>query len=189
MEFKEGFDPGQNNHYTEINMGGHSVYVPGVTNLTINNGVPSEDKATVMGIKSEDKSSFDRMREPDPNKDLTAVKTAILKYISRLSMYLKPEWMSRWESFWKGLLDLEVIENEICKIGKQKETTFNRVFVCKIINYLNKEGFFKEKYNATDFARFLEGDEWHSIRTTALCYSPDEDIRNRIDNYIENFEL
>ena len=190
MEFKEGFNPGQNNTFTEVNMGDHSQYLPNVTELTIINNGTSEDKGETTPQKEvTPKSPYDRMREPDPNKDLTAVKTAILNYTSRLTMYLKPEWMDCWERFWKGLLDLEVIENEICKIGKQKETPFNRAFICKVINYLNGKGFFKEKYNATDFARFLEGDEWHSIRTTALCYKPDDAITNRIDKYIENFNL
>jgi len=190
MEFKEGFNPGQNNTYTEVNMGDHSQYLPNVTELTIINNGTSEDKGETTPQKDvTSKSPYERMREPDPNKDLTAVKTAILSYTSRLTMYLKPEWMDCWERFWKGLLDLEVIENEIYKIGKQKETSFNRVFVCKIVSYLNQVGFFKEKYKATDFARFLEGDEWHSIRTTALCYKPDEAITNRIDKYIENFNL
>ena len=190
MKFEKGFNPGQNNTYTEVNMGDHSQYLPNVTQLTINNGVKQEDKGeTTPQSNVSPKSPFERMGEPDPNKDLTSVKTAILNYTSRLSMYLKPEWMQSWERFWTGLLDIDVIENEICKIGKQKDTTFNRKFVCTIINYLNGKGFFKETYNATNFARFLEGDEWHSIRTTALCYNPDESVCKRIDGYIEIFNL
>ena len=190
MKFEKGFNPGQNNTYTEVNLGDHSQYLPNVTQLTINNGVKQEDKGeTTPQSNVSPKSPFERMGEPDPNKDLTSVKTAILNYTSRLSLYLKLEWMQSWERFWTGLLDIDVIENEICKIGKQKDTPFNRKFVCTIINYLNGKGFFKETYSATDFARVLEGDEWHSIRTTALCYNPDESVCKRIDGYIEIFNL
>ena len=188
MEFKEGFNPGQNNTYTEVNMGDHSIYVPGVAHLTIVNGGKAEGTAIEQ---SEEGVSPARMTvEPDANKDLTATKTAILNYTSRLTSYLNPQWMQCWERFWKGILDVDVIENEICKIGKQRGTSFNRAFICTIVNYLNGDkDFFKEKYTATDFARFLEGNEMHSIRSSALPYKPDDGICKRIDRYIEDFEL
>lgn len=132
MEFKEGFNPGQNNTYTEVNMGDHSIYVPGVAKLTIVNGGKAEDTTIEKG---EEEVNPSRMTgEPDANKDLTATKTAILNYISRLTSYLKPDWMQCWERFWTGLLDVDVIESEICKIGKQRETSFNRAFICTIRN-------------------------------------------------------
>ena len=187
MEFKEGFNPGQNNTYTEVNMGDHSIYVPGVANLTIVNGGRAGE--TAIEKNGEVMNPTRTMVEPDANKDLTATKTAILNYTSCLAQYLQPEWMQCWEKFWKGLLNVDVIENEICKIGKQRGTSFNRAFICSIINYLNGKGFFKEKYTPTDFARFLEGNEMHSIRSSALPYKPVDDVRKRIERYIEDFEL
>ena len=173
MEFKEGFNPGQNNTYNEINLGPNSQYLPNVTELTIiNNG-------TQLG----------GMGEPDPNKDLTAVKTAVLNYVSRITTKLKPEWMQGWEKFWKGLLDLDVIEKELCDITKQQGTTFNRIFICKIIHYLDDKGFYKEPYNASAMTRTLEGDGQHSIRTHGLNWYPDEAVGKHIDRYIEEFNL
>lgn len=190
MEFKEGFNPGQNNHYTEVNLGPNSQYLPGVTELTIiNNGMP-EDKGKSMPQKeASPKSPFDHMGEPDPNKDLTVTKTAILNYVSRIATKLKPEWMQGWEHLWKGLLDLDVIEKELCDITKQQGTTFNRIFICKIIHHLDRRGFYKDSYNASAMTVALENDKDHSIRTHGLNWYPEDDICRRIDDYIETFKL
>ena len=190
MKFEKGFNPGQNNTYNEVNMGPRSIYVPSVASLTINNGVVQDDKEESAPQKEEaPKSLCDRMAEPDPNKDLTAVKTAILNYVSRIATKLKPERMQGWERFWKGLLDLDVIEKELCDITKQQGTTFNRIFICKIIHYLDDKGFYKDPYNASALTRALEGDDTHSIRTHGLNWFPDEAVGKRIDRYIENFNL
>ena len=88
-----------------------------------------------------------------------------------------------------GLLDIDVIQKELCDITQQQGTTFNRIFVCKIIHYLDDKGFYKEPYNANAMTRALEGDDTHSIRTHGLNWYPDEDVCNRIDNYFENLNL
>lgn len=187
MEFKEGFDPGQNNSYTEVNFGPNSQYLPNVTELTIINGAATVDKATGMKPQAREKNPF--RGEPDPNKDLTIVKTAILNYINRIAPKLKPEWMQGWERFWMGLLELDVIEDKICDITKQQGTTFNRIFVCKIIHYLNGKEFYKIPYNASAMTVALEGNKDHSIRTHGLNLYPDEAVCKRIDSYIETFRL
>lgn len=185
MKFDKDFNPGTNNTYNEVNMGDHSIYVPGVTNLTIVNGGKPEGK-----VESDPKASlYDRMREPDENKDLTVAKKAILNYTSRIATMLKPEWMQGWERFWTGLLDLDVIENYICDITKQQGTTFNRMFICKIIHHLSRRDFFKDAYNASAMTRALEGDSDHSIRTHGLNRFPADDVCKRIDSYIEDFKL
>ena len=190
MEFKEGFNPGQNNHYTEVNFGPNSQYLPNVTELTIINGGASEDKGNTTPQKgSAPKSPMDRMSEPDSIKDLTVVKRDILSYVTRIASKLKPEWMQGWERFWTGLLDVDVIENEICDVTKQQGTTFNRIFVCEIIHYLDSKHFYKDSYNASAMTRALEGDDQHSIRTHGLNRIPDETVCKRIDNYIEVFKL
>lgn len=189
MDFKEGFNPGQNNTFTEVNFGSNSQYLPNVTELTIiNNGV-SEDKTTSMPAKEAAKSPFERVAEPDPNKDLTSVKTAIKNYVSRIAPKLKPEWMQGWERFWQGLLELDVIEKDICDITKQQGTTFNRIFICKIIHHLDRRGFYKDSYNASAMTVALEDDKDHSIRTHGLNWYPDDEVCKRIDGYIETFKL
>ena len=190
MEFKEGFNPGENNTYNEINFGPNSQYLPNVTELTIINGGTQEDKRKVAPQKEEaQKCLYDCMAERDTNKDVTVAKTAILKYVDRIAFKLKPEWMQGWHRFWEGLLNIDVIEKEICKISKQQGTTFNRMLICNIIYYLGKNHFFKDKYHPSDMARALEGNDQQSIRSHGLNMPPGDIIRKRIDNYIENYNL
>lgn len=190
MEFKEGFNPGQNNHYTEVNFGPNSQYLPNVTELTIVNGGTSEDKGkNTPQNGANPKGIVDRLGEPDSIKDLSVVKRDILSYITRIASKLKPEWMQGWVRFWTGLLDMDVIENEICDTTKQQGTTFNRMFVCEIIHYLSSKDFYKDPYNASAMTRSLEGDDQHSIRTHGLNWKPDDDVCKRIDSYIEDFKL
>lgn len=190
MEFKEGFNPGQNNHYTEVNFGSNSQYLPNVTELTIINGGTSEDKEDATPQKGVGlKGLGNRLGEPDPIKDLTVVKRDILSYVTRIASKLKPEKMQGWQRFWTGLLDIDVIEHEICDTTKQQGTTFNRIFVCKIIHYLNNKGFYKEPYNASAMTRALEGDDQHSIRTHGLNWLPEDNVCKRIDGFIEVFNL
>ena len=176
MKFEKGFDPGHHNTYSEVNFGPNSQYLPNVTEVTIINGGAKEDKPTAN-------------KEPESNKDLTAVKADILTYTSRIAYKLKPEWMNAWERFWKGLLDEDVIENEIGKISKQQGTTFNRMFVCKIIHYLADKQLFSAPYSPSEMARALEGNDQHTIRTHGLNWNPDEAICKRIDRFIELFNL
>ena len=177
MKFEKDFNPGHHNTYTEVNFGPNSQYLPNVTELTIING----DK--------EYKRPSGKVVEPDQDKDLVVVKAAILNYVNRIAPLLKKEWMNGWERFWKGLLDIDVIENEICRIGKQQGTTFNRNFVCKVIHYLACKDFYNGSYNPSEMTRALEHNDQHAIRTTALCYDPDESVCKRIDNYVDNFKL
>ena len=190
MEFKPGFDAGTNNTYNETNFGPYSQNLPNVTELTIINNGTSEDKAqTVPTGEAAKKSLYDRMGEPDPNKDLTVAKTAILNYMSCIANQLKPEKMQSWERFWTGLLDLAIIEKEICDLTKQQGTTFNRKFICSIVHHLSRRDFFAKTYNASAMARDLEGDDQHSIRTHGLNLFPNDEVCKAIDNYIEDFEL
>lgn len=193
MEFKEGFNPGQNNTYTEVNFGPNSQYLPNVTELTIINNGTSEDKGKVApSLKPETsnlKLGIAGLAEPDPNKDLTVAKTAILNYVSRIAPKLKPEWMQGWERFWTGLLDIDLIEKDICDINKQQGTTFNRMLICKIIHHLDRRGFYSDPYNASAMTVALEDDKDHSIRTHGLNLYPDDALCTRIDNYIETFRL
>ena len=189
MKFEKDFNPGQNNTYQEYNFGPGSQNFPNVTELTINNYGTQEDKVKPAPAKVAPKTPADSFSEPDPNKDLTAAKTAILNYVSRIAAMLKPERMHGWERFWTGLLDLDVIEKDICDITKQQGTTFNRKLICKIIHHLDHHGFYSAPYKASAMAEALENNKDHSIRTHGLNQYPDDAVCRRIDSYIETFEL
>ena len=180
MQFEKGFEPGQGNTFTEIVLGPNSMYLPNVTSLTINNGV--------VETKKGDKSVNNKSNELSVYfKYLEAVKADILDYVSCIASKLKPDRMNGWQRFWKGLLDVDVIEKQIGNVTKQQGTTFNRMFVCNIIRYLDQKDFYENKFNASDMARALENDAAHSIRTHGLDSIPDKSICKEIDKYIENF--
>ena len=182
MTFDKDFQSSQGNTFTEVILGPHSQYLPNVTTIIINNGVPEyrcrEEKFTNNAHTSSVQS-----------RNLDVVKSNILDYVNCIASKLKPEKMNCWLRFWKGLLDIDVVEQQIGNITKQQGTTFNRILVCNIIRYLDKKGFYKAKFNASEMARALEGDNQHSIRTHGLDSYPDKSVCQQIDNYIENFSL
>ena len=179
MIFEKGFDPGTNNTYYEINLGPNSQYLPNVTELTIiNNGKP-EERSGNMSQKN----------KADDFIDVVSVRGEILEYVSRMRQCLRDEFKQGYMKMWDGILDLKVIAKQIYKHGKQQGTNFNRNLVCKIIHYLYTKNFYCEEYNASNMARVLEGDDQHSIRTTALCFDPDAETCSALDNFLEDFKL
>lgn len=190
MEFKEGFNPGQNNTFTKVVMGAHSQFINNVNELTIINNGTSEDKGAAAGNKKGGMNSSDEMAVQSQKDDLAVVKDDIVTYVKRIASKVNSKWNQNWEKFWRGLLDEDIIESEISKISKQQGTTFNRMFICKIIHYLDKKGFYKDPYQPCSMTRALErGKDQHSIRTHALNLLPDDNIQKRIDRYVENFKL
>jgi len=188
MEFKEGFDPGQNNHYTEVNFGPNSQYLPNVTELTIINGGTPEDKGKKATEKETQKSPFDRMKEPEENIDITPIRTVILNYVSRLQPQVVDEWKQSYMKLWEGILDLDIVSKKVFQHRKQQKTDFDKYTVCNIIHYLRRKKFYVE-LNDSEVTRLLEGDDQHSIRTHAVNKDPDEDTCRALDNYIEVFKL
>ena len=180
MEFKEGFNPGQNNTYNEINFGPNSQYLPNVTELTIINNGTQEDKG-----KSMPKS----VGESEENRDIAPIRTLILNYVSRLQPQVVDEWKQSYMKLWEGILDLGVVAKSVYNFSKQQKTDFNKYLVCNIIHYLRRKKFFPAELNDSAVTRALEGDDQHSIRTHAVNKDPDEAICKALDNYIEEFKL
>jgi hypothetical protein len=180
MEFKEGFNPGQNNSYTEINFGPNSQYLPNVTELTIINGGKQEDKGRGMP-KSEGES--------EEIRDITPIRTVILTYVSRLQPQVVDEWKQSYMKLWEGILDLDIVAKSVYKFSKQQNTDFNKYLVCNIIHYLRRKKIFPAEFNDSAITRALEGDDQHSIRTHAVNKDPDEKTCKALDNYIEDFKL
>ena len=189
MEFKEGFNPGQNNTYTEVNFGPNSQYLPNVTELTIINGGKQEDTGKGMSKKDEGvKTPFDRFKEPE-NIDITPIRTGILNYVSRLQPQVVDEWKQSYMKLWEGILDLDIVACRVYKISKQQKTDFNKYLVCNIIQYLRRKKFFPVEFNDSAVTRMLEGEDQHSIRTHAVNKDPDEATCKALDKYIEVFKL
>ena len=189
MKFEKGFNPGQNNTYTEVNLGDHSQYLPNVTELTINNGVTKEDtrKDTPRGDASP-KSPFDRMKEPEENIDITPIRTVILNYVSRLQPVVVDEWKQSYMKLWEGILELDIVAKKVFQHRKQQKTDFDKYTVCNIIHYLRRKKILAD-INDSELTRKLEGNDQHSIRTHAVNKDPDEATCKALDNYLETFKL
>lgn len=180
MKFEKGFDPGQHNSYTEVNMGEHSQYLPNVTELTIINGESSCRKGRT-------EPQIERTVERET--DVTRIRPVIMQYVSRLQPDVRPEWKQGYMTLWEGILDLDAVAAKVYHHGKQPQTDFNKYLVCNIIHYLNRKGIFRDNFRDAEITRALEGDESHSIRTHAVNKDPDEAICHRIDKYMENIKL
>lgn len=180
MTFEKGFDPGQHNSYTEVNMGDHSQYLPNVTELTIINGETSCRKGSPEPQVE---------RTGEGAMDVTRIRPVILKYVSRLQSEVRAEWKQSYMTLWEGILNLDAVAVKVYRHGKQPQTDFNKYLVCNIIHYLNRKGIFRDNFKDAEITRALEGDEAHSIRTHAVNKDPEEAVCRALDNYVETFKL
>lgn len=180
MKFEKGFDPGQHNSYTEVNMGDNSQYLPNVTELTIINGETSCRRGRT-------EPPVERNGERDV--DISCIRPVILKYVSRLRPDVRDEWKQGYMRLWDGILSLGSVAEKVYHPGKQPQTDFNKYLVCNIIHYLNRKNIYKDNFKDAEITRALEGDEAHSIRTHAVNKDPDEAVCKALDNYIETFKL
>lgn len=163
-----------------------------VVNNTFNIGSGEEGKKAIseaLGISPA--NPFDRMKEPDPERDLTVVKTAIMNYVDRVRAkdMLKDEVKQGYKQMWKDILNLPEVEARICTIGKQQGSDFNRSLIANIFYYLRNRKIYKvvykDNYNGAALAEALEGDKDHSVKH-ALRDNPPQEVSDALDKYFAN---
>lgn len=108
----------------------------------------------------------------------------IIRYVLKVRSHLDKKWMSRFEKDWNAILDLQVVQDSIYKVGKQKGTNFNRNLVANILYYMEHQGVFGDHYNATLMATLLEDSGAHSVRAE-LRKDPPPAIVSRLDRHFE----
>ena len=89
---------------------------------------------------------------------------------------------------WEGILDLDAVKSSVYKIGKQKETNFNRKLIANIIHHLDSRKIYAKPYIASDFARALEEKSEKSVRGE-LGKFPSDYVCAEIDAYLESQNL
>lgn len=157
-----------------------------VVNNTFNIGASDAGRKAIKEVLGS--NPMVRLGEPDPERDLTVVKTAILNYVDRVRMHdmLKDEVKQGYEQMWKEILNLPEVEVHICHIGKQQGADFNRDFVANIFYYLRQRKIYKVVYkdniNGAALAEALEGDKEHSVKH-ALREDPPKEVCKALDNY------
>lgn len=184
MEIKIEGNPGTGNTFQEINIGTVLNYNPAATTVINHYGTNKEKGEETSREKTDEANLINSMMEPEQDEDITPIRKEILNYVSCLRPYLKDEWKSRYMKVWEDILDIQVIADNIYKVGKQQNTNFNRNLVANILFYFGDKGAYKEKYNASAMAEALEGDKDHSVRA-ALGKKPEDNITSRLDRYFE----
>ena len=187
MDIKIEGNPGTGNTFQEIHIGTVQNYNPNATTVINYNGTGTEAREVQKGgAKAE---------TPAEMRNLSAVRGQILDYVSCLNTkeLVCPEWVGkRYMDLWDQILSLPEVEAELCKIGKQHGTSFNRNLVGNIIYYLgncvNDRGRVYKNYNATFITEKLEADKEHSIRL-ALGKKPTDKVQKCLYRFLENYLL
>lgn len=109
-----------------------------------------------------------------------------MQYVSNLKEkdYVAPAWKNRYETLWRSILDIPEVSAAIYKVGKQKDTTFNRNLVANIIYIMCKSGVISEQ-NATKLTEALEGNKEHSVRAQLGKLPDDAGIARKIKQQLE----
>ena len=161
-----------------------------VVNNTFNIGTGEEGGrviAEALGIRTG--RGFKR-KEQEGVRDLVAVKETVMRYVNQESVrkLLKDEVKQGYERMWRDILDLPEVEAELCHIGKQQKTDFNRFLIGSIFAYLRHREIYKVVYrdgiNRAALIEALEGDKDHTIKH-AFQEDPPKAVREAIDRYFE----
>ena len=134
------------------------------------------------------KSIFDGMKDPVEGIDCSVIRNEILVYVSRIRPLVAPDKKDRFMKMWEGILDLDAVKSSVYKIGKQKETNFNRKLIANIIHHLDSRKIYAKPYIASDFARALEEKSEKSVRGE-LGKFPSDYVCAEIDAYLESKNL
>ena len=163
-------NPGTGNTFQEIHIGTVQNYNPNATTV-INNNYGDKPKPA----PATEKVLQDAEREQR--------KAEIMDYVANLKNYVSKEWKNRYETLWKGILNLPEVEAEVYEPGKQHGTTFNRNLIANIIYIMCKEGVISEN-NATTLTIALEGDKDHPVRAQLRSYPNNKDMVRHIQDLL-----
>ena len=163
-------NPGTGNTFQEIHIGTVQNYNPNATTV-INNNYGDKPKPA----PATEKVLQDAEREQR--------KAEIMDYVANHKNYVSKEWKNRYETLWKGILNLPEVEAEVYEPGKQHGTTFNRNLIANIIYIMCKEGVISEN-NATTLTIALEGDKDHPVRAQLRSYPNNKDMVRHIQDLL-----
>jgi hypothetical protein len=188
MDIKIEGDPGTGNTFQEINIGTVQNYNPNATTVINYNG-------TGGGEKEEGKDAKPKGKNPMEMRETPPIREQIMLYVSCLNTedVVVPEWLgAKYMDLWNAILDLPEVEAEVYGFGKQRGTSFNRNLIGNIINYLatradKKKRVYKE-LNASLYAYKLHDNSDHPVRL-AMGKLPKDEIKNRLDKFMENYLL
>ena len=113
------------------------------------------------------------------------VRDKVKAYVMKLTDLLSDDWDEQlYSELWDEVLELPLIQKEIHKIGKQRDTKFNRILVAHIINIMSSKGVFKPGTPFTKMAEILEGNKDHAVKGNLYETIQDRNLRKTIENII-----
>lgn len=173
MDVRIEGNPGTGNTFQEIHIGHVETYAPAATTVINNHYSDRKPPHTPADTVSQD---IDKIQ----------CRGEIMQYVSNLKEkdYVAPAWKNRYETLWHSILDIPEVAAAIYKVGKQKDTTFNRNLVANIIYIMCKSGVISEQ-NATKLTEALEGNKEHSVRAQLGKLPDDAGIARKIKQQLE----
>ena len=172
-------NPGQGNTFIHIG-----------TAINVNPNAKSVASTVNINERGEMKIEDNKFRQSSMREllqqgciDTSGVRTEIMSYVSKVRPLIEDERKNVFMHLWEGIVDLDILSVDLYDPGKQK-SNFNRNLVAGIIHYLDGKGFYKDEYNASSLARYLEGDDQHPVRK-ALGTDLDKEYCEAIDRLIK----
>ena len=115
------------------------------------------------------------------NQDFSDIK----EYVGRVKNLLSADWSEEaYKELWNDVLALPSVKAIAKKIGKQKNTTFNRNLIANILHTMMDKGVFGVKTTNQAMAEALEGTKDHSVRDAVGKSPEDKAMKSAIENLI-----
>ncbi len=170
-------NPGTGNSFSEtnVNIGYVQTYNPNATTVVVNN----------YGHDAGDRKETAASRAGTMHDEQQVAETCgkVLAYVAKVGKFAGTGWEEKHEQLWNDILQLREVRNEVCNIGRQQSTEFNRILVAGIIHVLKDNGVYRETRD-TEYAKALEGDPQHAVRGNLSNY-PAEIISQAVKDIVD----
>lgn len=98
------------------------------------------------------------IKQNSTNLDKTHLREEILEYVGRVYVFYTSKRQLHYIELWNDILDKPVVDVNVYKRGRQKDTHFNRNLVGRIIGYLSSFDLYKESIVPGTFTHQLAKD-------------------------------
>jgi hypothetical protein len=111
--------------------------------------------------------------------------TDIKNYVGKVGVLLAADWTEKmYDALWDSVLALPAVKAIAKKVGKQKDTSFNRNLIAHILHTMMKKGVFGPSVTNQAMAEALEGNKDHSVRASIGESMKDKVMKTSIEKLI-----
>lgn len=111
--------------------------------------------------------------------------TDIKNYVGKVGDLLAADWTEKmYDALWDSVLALPAVKAIAKKVGKQKDTSFNRNLIAHILHTMMKKGVFGPSVTNQAMAEALEGNKDHSVRASIGESMKDKVMKTSIEKLI-----